>query len=124
LIKCLFCDTRIFQCSLCFSQQKIASLTKQKTLEKKKGKEEKKKKKTKEKRTKNKEKNSDTGCEENTLKSNEKLKLEISTEKPNWTGLGLGAKRDLSATSASLGKDGERTSTFPSGSHFIAKQVS
>jgi predicted sugar kinase len=77
-----------------------------------------------EKRTKNKEKNIDTGCEENTLKTNEKLKLEISTEKPNWAGLGLGAKRDLLATSAPLGKDGERTSTFPLGSGFIAKQVS
>jgi predicted sugar kinase len=69
-------------------------LTKQKTLEKKGEKRERKK------RTKNKEKekNIDTGCEENTLKTNEKLKLEISTEKPNWAGLGLGAKRDLSAT--------------------------
>jgi predicted sugar kinase len=107
-----------------FFPAKNCQFDKTKNIGKKKGKEEKKKKKTKEKRTKNKEKNSDTGCEENTLKSNEKLKLEISTEKPNWTGLGLGAKRDLSATSASLGKDGERTSTFPSGSHFIAKQVS
>lgn len=73
-----------FQCPLCFSQQKFASLTKQKTLEKKGEKRERKK------RTKNKEKekNIDTGCEENTLKTNEKLKLEISTEKPNWAGLG------------------------------------
>jgi len=58
------------------------------------------------------------------LKTNEKLRLEISTEKPNWAGLGLGAKRDLSATSAPLGKDGEETSTFPMGSPFITKQVS
>jgi len=58
------------------------------------------------------------------LKTNEKLKLEISTEKPNWAGLGLGAKRDLLATSAPLGKDGEETSTFPLGSPFITKQVS
>ncbi len=99
-----------------FSQQKFASLTKQKNW-KKKGKKEKKK-------NKEKEKNIDTGCQENTLKTNEKVKLEISTEKPNWAGLGLGAKRDLSATSAPLGKDGEQTSTFPLGSRFIAKQVS
>jgi predicted sugar kinase len=100
-------------------------LAKQKTLEKKKkGKRREKKEKKKRKKNNEKEKNSDTGCEENTLKTNEKLKLEISTEKPNWAGLGLGAKRDLSATSAPLGKDGEQTSTFPSGSHFIAKQAS
>jgi predicted sugar kinase len=102
--------------STVFFPAKICQFDKIKAIGKKKGK---KKEKNKEK-----EKNINTGCEENTLKTHEKLKLEISTEKPNWAGLGLGAERDLSATSAPLGKDGERTSTFPLGSHFIAKQVS
>jgi predicted sugar kinase len=107
-----------------FFPAKICQFGKTKNIGKKKGKRREKKEKKKRKKNNEKEKNSDTGCEENTLKTNEKLKLEISTEKPNWAGLGLGAKRDLSATSAPLGKDGEQTSTFPSGSHFIAKQAS
>ncbi len=45
-----------------------------------------KKKGKKREKNKEKEKNIDTGCEENTLKTHEKLKLEISTENP--TGLG------------------------------------
>ncbi len=105
--------------STVFFPAKICQFDKIKNI----GKKEKKKEREKRKKNKEKEKNIDTGCEENTLKTNEKLKLEISTEKPNWAGLGLGAERDLS-TSAPLGKDGERTSTFPLGSHFIAKQVS